>query len=315
MPNLDPTAPWPERNADEIEQNPFAIGEDFAVSVRAGIRLEGTYIPEYQTFLPSQIVDFRLSQPFLSTDIILTARNPINNGPQPPSTGTIYFLGESMTYTSAFFQGANDEYLFAGLARQLPAALRTDHAAGENLLLVNGTPTGNTSAGFIVTVNAQREVTEANLQTNLSRGSNFENNSVISVSNSELGGSQAAGGAIFIQIKTTHWPDKDVSTCLISGLSEDAKQYCCFRDSFTKANWVGGAGRCASLAQFGVARPGERAQNCPSGYEYTPGADGLFCTKCKTNTSSFDPTLNPANCPANGVGCQKCCEDPGISCP
>jgi hypothetical protein len=40
----------------------------------------------------------------------------------------------------------------------------------------------------------------------------------------------------------------------------------------------------------------------------------LSCQKCTQGTSSFDPTQDPSNCPGNGVGCQKCCEEAGVLC-
>jgi len=329
VPNSDPTAPWPQRNADGSEQNPVN-NLMHQGPILQPLRAEGMYVsPAYQNVLQSNWVtqsgNGYVSQPLMVTDNTLTANVdvPILGS----SGGTIYFNGEDMTYANWIYNPVTQTTVFNGLVRQLPVANRIPREINDQVLILTGAPTGNNSADIVVTVDALGQISDngVNLKTNLSRGSNFTNFLDITpdvdnvfimfiVMNTELGGIPGSG-AVFIQFLITHWPDEDVSSCLISGLSEDAKQYCCFEDSLTPIDWPGGAGRCASLAEYGVARPLEWVQNCPPGYEYTPGADGLFCTKCNTSTSSFDPTVDPVNCPANGVGCQKCCEDAGISCP
>ena len=82
----------------------------------------------------------------------------------------------------------------------------------------------------------------------------------------------------------------------------------------TPGDWPQGANRCAPDGVFQVGRPEEWPRQCPDGYEYAPADDGLSCQKCTQGTSSFDPTQDPSNCPGNGVGCQKCCEDAGVFC-
>ena len=322
VPNSDPNAPWPERNADGSEENPFTSIEDMDGLVQAPIRVPGRWVVEYENFLQSQLI-----APIILSTALLKAEDgelfATYDGPvqlNPTSSGTIYILGETIKYTSVrdgWFNPQGDTVYRFAITRELPIEDRVDHEEFEELNAVDeySYPTGNTSAGIAITVDNLGQVFNYNInfETNVSRGMGFENDSLLIVQNTEMGGVPGSG-AVIINIKTTHWPDEDVSSCILSGLSANVKEYCCFQDNLTPSDWTGGAGRCASLAQYGVARPGEWVQNCPPGYEYTPGVDGLFCTKCKNNTSSFDPTVETDNCPVNGVGCQKCCDNPGILC-
>jgi hypothetical protein len=245
-----------------------------------------------------------------------------------PPNGTAYFSHERVGYTSP--AGTGDiigpvNVSFFNITRRGQPPVRENQPEGTECLIFNSQPTGNSSAEIEVSIEANGDVCPRRgcdeegitLKTNLSRGRGYTDNSIFVVHNENLGGSVARGGALIFTARSTHWPDEDVSTCIVpeQGKEDVARQYCCFADSLTGKDWSEGEGRCASLAQYNVARPDEWPQHCPDGFEYAPGDDGLFCKKCATGTSTFDPTLNPANCPADGVGCQKCCEDLGVSCP
>ena len=321
VPNADPNAPWPAVDANGAEVNPFIIEEEFAGAEASDlIRAAGNYTPDYTNYEAQNVLALPLAAIFPVTMVqTLTLGingNIPNNWADIPNSGTLYIHGESIQYANKIVEGGQT-YGLGPLTRALPQAQRTEKAAGENAIVLIGAGTGNTSASITAGVAADRSATAWNLETNLSRGQGFTDNSVLVVPNSNLGGTNANGGVTLVEIRTTHWPDADVSSCIVAedeSKIDVARQYCCFNDTLTPDDWAGGAGRCASLAQYSVARPGEWAQHCPDGYEYSPGNDGLFCKKCGTGTSTFDPTVNPANCPANGVGCQQCCENPGVLC-
>jgi len=322
VPNADPNAPWPAVDANNAEVNPFIMAEEFSgPEANDVIRAAGNYTPEYTTYEQSNVLLQPLPQGLAVSANFLVLAGDGNNPPQNwdiiPSSGTVYIHGETIQYSGKAQAGVGGVWVLSGLTRSLPQANRTAKANNENAIILLGVGTGNTSASIRADVAANRSISAWNLKTNLSRGSNFSDNSVLVVQNSNLGGTNANGGITLVEIRTTHWPDEDVTTCIVAedpSKIDIARQYCCFNDTLTADDWAGGAGRCAALAQYSVGRPGEWAQHCPDGYEYAPGADGLFCKKCGTGTSTFDPTVNPANCPANGVGCQKCCENPGVQC-
>ena len=322
VPNANAAAPWPAVDANGAEVNPFIIAQEFAGPEASDlIRAAGNYTPDYTNYEAQNVLLQPLPQGLAVSANFLVLAGDGNNPPQNwdiiPSSGTVYIHGETIQYSGKGQAGVGGVWVLSGLTRSLPQANRTAKANNENAIILLGAGTGNTSASITAGVAADRSATAWNLETNLSRGQGFTDNSVLVVPNSNLGGTNANGGITLVEIRTTHWPDEDVSSCIVAedeSKIDVARQYCCFNDTLTADDWAGGAGRCAALAQYSVARPGEWAQHCPDGYEYSPGNDGLFCKKCGTGTSTFDPTVNPANCPANGVGCQKCCEDPGIQC-
>jgi hypothetical protein len=317
VPNPDPTEPWPARNADGSEQNPFEDDLFGAESTPVGIRTAGTYFPSYDVYEPGTVVSCELVSDFAADATTLVLSVP--DGGVIPANGTMYFIHETLAYT---FDNAGNDIIgpvnvTLNVTRRGEPPDREALDNGTECLIFNSQPTGNTSADIQVSIEANRAAEGINLKNNLSRGRGYTDRSIFVVNNENLGGSVARGGALIFSVRSTHWPDEDVSTCIVpeEGKENVAREYCCFEDSLTGKDWSGGEGRCASLGQYQVARPEEWPQHCPDGFEYAPGADGLFCKKCGTGTSTFDPTLNPANCPADGVGCQKCCEDPGVSCP
>jgi hypothetical protein len=322
-PNANPNAPWPEVNGIGQEKDPFIILEAFSSAVNPTLRVADTYSPEYEHYLNKDFwlakVSTALAVGGQGSDTLVVKGDDNSSLPfvlaSLPAQGTLYLHGETITYDG---RSASGEIItFTGLGRSLPQNLRVVHAVEKPVVVLEQSlATGNSSAGITVTVNDSRQVAGANLKTNLSRGSGFEDESILLVKNSNLGGVPASGMTL-IQIRTTHWPDEDVASCIVlddESKMDVARQYCCVNDTLTPSDWVDGAGRCAALAQYGVSRPGEWPQYCPDGFEYTPKSDGLFCTKCALNTSTFDPTVNPANCPPDGVGCHKCCENPAVQC-
>jgi len=332
VPNPDPNEPWPARNADGSEQNPFtdfifsgSVGGSAQGLPRVGVvRSPGNYSITPINYSVDQLVEFTLQNDVSIDATLISFTGDANEAifQRVPGVCTIYLDGESMRCTTrqGNVGGWAGSFIF-GDRRDLPEDRRRVYSAGDQLLVLprwdDNASTGNTSATLNVEIGAlAAELTSLNLQDNLSRGRGYEDQSILVIKNTDLGGVPGSG-AIICQVRTTHWPDEDVSTCIVpeQGKEDVARQYCCFEDSLTGKDWAGGEGRCASLAQYNVARPLEWPQHCPDGFEYAPGADGLFCKKCATGTSTFDPTLNPANCPADGVGCQKCCEDFGVSCP
>jgi hypothetical protein len=320
VPNPDPAEPWPARNADGSEQNPFEV-QMGALAVGEGIREASlTAFPSYQVYDPDPgaIIDCtNAGGPFTSdmTFNFMLSSPGVDFRTAIPITGIAYTAQETLEYT------LNDAGIGMGnftVSRRPVSAgdTRVDINPGDSVFIFTSEPTGNSTADLEIMTAADRSISSINVKDSNSRGRNYTDNSIFVVINDNLGGGERTGALIFTT-RSTHWPDEDVSTCIVpeQGKEDVARQYCCFEDSLTGKDWAGGEGRCASLAQYNVARPEEWPQHCPDGFEYAPGDDGLFCKKCATGTSSFDPTLNPANCPGNGVGCQKCCEDPGVSCP
>jgi len=336
----DPNSPWPLLNASGAEEGPFLGFPDFNSAVPATYRTAGVYT-SYDNYRPNQIATVRINNlnaaawPVDATEVDVVV---LNNSPVevPPSSGTLWFQKETIQYSGVqVVNAANKLYKLTGLTRNLPQGQRAAMPFPATAILTTGPPTGNNSASLSITVAADRSVPPFGPQpgpgialvSNLSRGSNYSSEGIgnfiggaeatfFLIPNSYLGGLEHGGCAFFI-VALTSWPDEDVTTCIVAedpSKIDIARQYCCFKDSLTADDWAGGAGRCAALAQYSVGRPFEWAQHCPDGYEYAPGADGLFCKKCGSGTSTFDPTVNPTNCPANGVGCQKCCEDPGVQC-
>jgi hypothetical protein len=319
VPNANADAPWPEVDASGAEVNPFIVTEEFAGAEASDlIRSAGNYKPEYTNYEAQNVLIIPLTVSFAVRQDLITlgTRNEPPNWDKIPASGTVFMNGERIQYASKRIIDFK-YYVLGSLTRALPQAQRTAKAAGKKAIVLIGAGTGNTSATITAGVDADRSATAWNLETNLSRGRGFTDNSKLVVPNSNLGGTNVNGGITLVTIRTTHWPDEDVSSCIVAedeSKIDIARQYCCFNDTLTQDDWSNGGGRCAALALYSVARPGEWAQYCPVGYEYSQGNDGLFCKKCKTGTSTFDPAVNPANCPANGVGCQQCCEDPGVLC-
>lgn len=335
VPNPDPTEPWPARNADGSEQNPFtdfifsdAVGVSAQGLTRVGVvRSPGNYSITPINYSANNVIQLELDLPIAIDALGTTFSSDANAfkflelAAWGVDTVTIYLNGETIVATWASPPGPNFQGILFFQSRDLPIDRRIVYPQGETILIVPGSndsgSTGNTSATLNAEIGAlAAELRSLNLKDNISRGRGYEDQSILVIKDTDLGGVPGSGAIITI-VRTTHWPDEDVSTCIVpeQGKEDVARQYCCFEDSLTGKDWAGGEGRCASLAQYNVARPLEWPQHCPDGFEYAPGADGLFCKKCATGTSTFDPTLNPANCPADGVGCQKCCEDPGVSCP
>ena len=332
VPNPDPAEPWPARNADGSEQFPFTdfiFSEGVGVSEQGLSRLGVVRTPGNYSITPSNYSVDQLVELTLQNDVSIDAISISFTGDaneaifqRVPGVCTIYLDGESMRCSTRQGNVGGWAGVFTfGTGRDLPEDRRRVYSAGETMLVLprwdDNASTGNTSATLNVEIGAlDAELRSLNLKDNLSRGRGYEDQSLLVIKNTDLGGVQGSG-AIITTVRSTHWPDEDVSTCIVpeQGKEDVARQYCCFEDSLTGKDWAGGEGRCASLAQYNVARPLEWPQHCPDGFEYAPGDDGLFCKKCATGTSSFDPTLNPDNCPVDGVGCQKCCEDPGVSCP
>ena len=326
VPNANADAPWPAVDASGAEVNPFIVTEEFAGAEASDlIRSAGNYKPEYTNYEAQNVLKFLIAKDLSVTEVQLitlkgkTPNNPPEDWDKIPASGTVFIHGESIQYASKKVLDNGATYGLGALTRALPQAQRTAKTVDKkhNIIVLIGAGTGNTSATITAGIAANRSATAWNLETNLSRGRGFTDNSILVVPNSNLGGTNANGGVALVKIRTTHWPDEDVSSCIVAedeSKIDIARQYCCFNDTLTQDDWSNGAGRCAALALYSVARPGEWAQHCPDGYEYSPGNDGLFCKKCKSGTSTFDPTVNPANCPANDVGCQQCCEDPGVLC-
>ena len=322
VPNANAAAPWPAVAANGAEVNPFIVLEEFAGAEASDmIRAAGNYKPDYTNYEAQNVLILPLPANFpvdLIESIALGINGNIpNNWADIPNSGTLYIHGESIQYATKFVLGGQI-YGLGALTRALPQAQRTVKAAGQDrVIILIGSGTGNTSATITAGVAANRSASAWNLETNMSRGRGFTDHSWLVVPNSNLGGTNANGGVTLVSIRSTHWPDEDVTSCIVAedeSKIDVARQYCCFNDALTPDDWASGGGRCAAFAQYSVARPGEWAHHCPDGYEYSPGNDGLFCQKCGTGTSTFDPAVNPANCPANGVGCQQCCEDPGVLC-
>ena len=335
VPNPDPAEPWPARNADGSEQNPFtdfifsgAVGVSAQGMPRIGVvRSPGNYSITPINYSANNVIELELDMPIAIDALGVTFSSDANAfkflelAAWGVDTVTIYLNGETIVATWASPGGPVFFGILSFQSRDLPTDRRIVYPQGETILIVPGSSdsgsTGNTSATLNVEIGALgAELRSLNIKDNLSRGRGYEDQSILVIKDTDLGGVEGSG-AIICQVRTTHWPDEDVSTCIVpeQGKEDVARQYCCFEDSLTGKDWAGGEGRCASLAQYNVARPEEWPQHCPDGFEYAPGDDGLFCKKCATGTSTFDPALSPANCPADGVGCQKCCEDPGVSCP
>jgi hypothetical protein len=329
VPNPDPTEPWPARNADGSEQLPFtdfifneSLGQSAEGEARVGfIRTPGSYAITPVNYSADKLLELTLQSDVSidATSISFTGAANEALFQRVPGVCTIYLNGESMRCTTRQGNVGGWAGTFT-FQRDLPRNRRIVYSAGEEMLVLprwdDSGSTGNTSATLNVEIAATGALGSLNIKDNLSRGRGYEDQSILVIKDTDLGGVEGSGAIITI-VRTTHWPDEDVSTCIVpeQGKEDVARQYCCFEDSLTGKDWAGGEGRCASLAQYNVARPLEWPQHCPDGFEYAPGDDGLFCKKCATGTSSFDPTLNPDNCPVDGVGCQKCCEDPGVSCP
>jgi len=252
-----------------------------------------------------------------------------------PSIGTVYVNGESINYhTKLPWDAAQNtvslSFLIDGVSgRELPNdGARTVHAAGESAYIFLTPASPDQTASLSITVNADRSISpdikfsgEGGLD---SRGSGYTNGSYLVVQNSDLGGGQAFGGCVVMQIQTMRWPDADIDTCVAGSTSFPANtsRYCCHTGFLTPSDWPYGEGRCAPMADYQNSLMGEYAQHCPYGFEYDPEGmlkDGLMCKRCESGTTTtFDSTLAPSDpiCDAgqSGVGCQKCCEDAGRDC-
>ena len=177
------------------------------------------------------------------------------------------------------------------------------------------TSTSRLSLDVVVANKAINVSTGVSLTNDLLRGEGIPDNATVRVLNSDLSASGAQGlGASIIGLRTTTWPDRDITTCVIA--AADTEKYCCANGDVTPENYAAGAGRCAPLARYGTCGPTcSNPQVCPAGYKFVGGDPyGLVCQKCEQGTSSYDPTIVPANCPANGIGCRKCCEEDDILC-
>ena len=324
MPNPDPSEPWPARNADGSEQNPFEVVTG-SESVADGIRAQGTYFPQYEVYDPDTAVECALGVQVNVDDMFVMVTVP--DGARIPSNGVAYSRTETLVYTSdnpfPFF-GPGPAVLNVSRRPQPPP--REQISPPDSILIFSSLPTGNSSADIEVTIDADRSVCQVpqgcageqgiNLKNNNSRGRNYTDGSIFVVRNDNLGGGERTGALIF-RVRSTHWPDQDVSSCIVGDGNDNvanAQKYCCEIESLTPSDWPQGANRCAPDGVFQVGRPEEWPRQCPDGYEYAPADDGLSCQKCTQGTSSFDPTQDPSNCPGNGVGCQKCCEEAGVLC-
>lgn len=322
VPNPDPSEPWPARNADGSEQNPFEVQMG---ALAVGGRIRGanlTVSPSYQVYEPGALIactyngggaaftsemtqNFRLSSPgvdFRTLGII-------------PITGIAYTAQETLEYTMN--EPAMGGATFTVSRRPVSAGdTRVAINDGDSVFIFTSGSTGNSSADLEIMTAADRSISSINVKDSNSRGRNYTDNSIFVVINDNLGGGERTGALIFTT-RSTHWPDQDVSSCIVGDGNDNvanAQQYCCEIESLTPGDWPQGANRCAPDGVFQVGRPEEWPRQCPDGYEYAPADDGLSCQKCTQGTSSFDPTQDPSNCPGNGVGCQKCCEDAGVFC-
>ena len=326
VPNLDPSEPWPARNADGSEQNPFEVVMG-AAAPDVDIREQGTYFPQYDVYQPDTAVELTIDPAQPLGIGATTLRLSIPDGYTVPSNGYIYSRTETIVYS---WDGV-DQNLPSGQVVTLNLTRRPANPAREvisgSVFVFSSLPTGNSSADIEVTIDADLSVCQVpqgcageqgiNLKNNNSRGRNYTDGSIFVVRNDNLGGSERTGALIFT-IRSTHWPDQDVSSCIVGDGNDNvanAQKYCCEIESLTPSDWPQGANRCAPDGVFQVGRPEEWPRQCPDGYEYSPADDGLSCQKCAQATSSFDPTQDPSTCPGNGVGCQKCCEDVGVFCP
>lgn len=320
VPNPDPSEPWPARDADGSEQNPFEVQMG---ALAVGERIRGaslTESPSYQVYDPGALIDctYTGGAPFISdrtSGFIITSPG-VNFLTDIPSTGIAYTAQETLEYQLED-AGPVGRASFV-LSRRPVSAGDTREAIndGDSVFIFTSGPTGNSTADLEITTAADRSISSINVKDSNSRGRNYTDNSIFVVINDNLGGGERTGALIFTT-RSTHWPDQDVSSCIVGDGNDNvanAQKYCCEIESLTPSNWPQGANRCAPDGVFQVGRPEEWPRQCPDGYEYSPADDGLSCQKCTQGTSSFDPTQDPSNCPGNGVGCQKCCEDAGVFC-
>ena len=319
VPNPDPSEPWPARNADGSEQNPFEVQMGAAT---VGGRIRGanlTVSPSYQVYEPGALIACTYSgfAPFGQDDTqnFMISSQGVDFETAIPSSGIAYTAQETLEYTmpEPMVGGAR----LTVTRRPVSAGdSRGEIPVGANVFIFTSGPTGNSSADLEIMTAADRSISSINLKDSNSRGRNYTDNSIFVVINDNLGGGERTGALVFTT-RSTHWPDQDVSSCIVGDGNDNvanAQKYCCEVENLTPGDWPQGANRCAPDGVFQVGRPEEWPRQCPDGYEYAPADDGLSCQKCTQGTSSFDPTQDPSNCPGNGVGCQKCCEDAGVFC-
>ena len=256
-----------------------------------------------------------------------------------PQSGTVFICKEQFTYT-----GKNDATnTLTGVTRGLgPGAAPGGNGSSFELpggsdvvLFPDANELQNNSASLVVTVEGNQSITVASSNwtfanspgltlsnADTARGRDFINNSYIRIMNQDLGGSNGSG-CIYFRIRTTSWPDKDVSTCVIrdSDNPYNTSTYCCSTNFLTPSGWSTGADRCISSAGYEIPETlgARHAQRCPPGFVYDPQSrsDGLPCRKCEYNTTTWNPAQladsadwrNQPPCTTTGVGCQKCCNE------
>jgi hypothetical protein len=335
VPNPDPSDPWPARNADGSEQLPFtdfifsgAVGVSAQGLPRVGVvRSPGNYSITPINYSANNVIELELDMDIaidalgVSFSSNANAFKFLDLAAWGVDTVTVYLNGETIVANWARPGGPVFFGILSFQSRDLPTDRRIVYPQGETILIVPGSSdsgsTGNNSATLNVEIGATGELGSLNIKDNLSRGRGYEDQSILVIKNTDLDGVQGSG-AIITKVRSTHWPDQDVSSCIVGDGNDNvanAQKYCCEIESLTPNDWPQGANRCAPDGVFQVGRPEEWPRQCPDGYEYAPADDGLSCQKCTQGTSSFDPTQDPSNCPGNGVGCQKCCEDAGVFCP
>ena len=308
--------PWPMRNAaTNLYEHPFMDKANAAVFNQAATgRTNSTY-----TDVPHTIfTDLALAQlngvaGLNATSIVLKADMEgtfqaghvyLKNGTNAKTFNVTSFTTDSnglVTLTGAYVGGF----------REGPFPANTMVMQFQNQI----TSTSRLSLDVVVANKAINVSTGVSLTNDLLRGEGIPDNAAVRILNSDLSATGVQGlGASIIGLRTTTWPDRDITTCVIA--AADTEKYCCANGDVTPENYAAGAGRCAPLARYGTCGPTcSNPQVCPAGYKFVGGDPyGLVCQKCEQGTSSYDPTIVPANCPANGIGCRKCCEEDDILC-
>jgi hypothetical protein len=338
--------PWPAQT-DGVENYPF-IPED-ASPARWGMMADGTLtfrsagtysgVPYtvwsnvVRTTTNLEIPRIHPNEPPITTISLFNSSNF-------PQRGTVFIGKEQFTYTgkndatntlTGVTRGLGPNDGHSGLAGWYPGIIR----GSDVVLFPDSNELQNNSASFVVTVEPSQSINVASSNwtfanspgltlsnADTARGRDFINNSYIRIMNRDLGGSNGSG-CIYFRIRTTTWPDKDVSTCVIrdSDNPYNTSTYCCSTNFLTPNGWSTGADRCIASAAYEIPETlGDRhAQRCPPGFVYDPQSrsDGLPCRKCENNTTTWNPAQladsadwrNQPPCTTTGVGCQKCCNE------
>jgi hypothetical protein len=351
-PSSDLNDPWPAADADTgIEVFPFVLpGADSPCSswsrVRSGpystlFRTQGVYTPPYRVF--TDVVEHTTNASYSFGAAGGAAPNNVINLISTQglrqTNGFVFMSDYQFSYASVnSAQRRLEGVVWLGLS-ELPAGSARPGQIPSGCIAVQfqeSRNVDNNSASFQVTVEGQGQISSEPwtgltlTNDSQARGRGYINNSYIQIFNSDLQSPENIGGeragCIYFQIKTTTWPDRDVSSCVLSTSSGASNLYCCGNNFLTPDTWGNLSDRCNPPASY--ARPAEAGgqfpQLCPSGYVFDPvqaddDDDGrLPCRKCENNTTSWNPAqltagigprgylANPP-CSTTGNGCQKCC--------